>query len=80
MAKRERAVSAEEEVVKPEATAPAVDETSPVEETKPTKAKKTSWTVYKNGFPVRTYSVEQHGERAESLAHEFCAHSGDEVL
>lgn len=43
------------------------------------KPTQTSFTVYKNGSPVRTYSVEQHGEDAEALAHEFCAHSGDEV-
>ena len=43
------------------------------------KSGKTSFTVYKNGEAVRTYSIEQHGEDAEDLANEFCAHSGDEV-
>ena len=84
MAKRQsQPVAAEPEKVEPTApVAPTVPEGQPDPNVmvKPAKkAKQTSFTVYKNGSPVRTYSVEQHGENAEDLANEFCAHSGDEV-
>lgn len=90
MAKSQQAKVASEEVkpgsspeVSDENTRGAVnpEESAPIEKPakKPVKPKQTSFTVYKDGNPVRTYSVEQHGENAEELAEEFCAHSGTEV-
>lgn len=43
------------------------------------KAAQSFFTVYKNDEPVRTYSVEVHGEEAEACAQEYAKKIGGEV-
>ncbi len=78
MAKKEKVAEKAPEAVKQPETTP---EETP-EETKakqPGKGKQTSFTVYKNGNVVRTYSLEDHGEDAGDLAEEYAKKIGGEV-
>lgn len=46
---------------------------------KAAKGSKSSFTVHKDGSPVRTYSVERHGDNAGDLAEEYAKKIGGEV-
>lgn len=46
----------------------------------PKEAVKENFTVVKNGEPIRTYTLEIHGEDAEKLAGMFASKVGGEVI
>lgn len=71
MAKKEKAAKQEEEIIQPNV------EPEETAEKKPAKAKKTSFEVFNSlKTSVRVYSVEQHGQNAESLAEEYAKKIG----